>query len=201
MNSPSPHKHDAPVPLHGVAADNLRFIRATMENATAFTGVSGKGYVLAGLTAGAASWIAAQQATPSGWLLVWMLEALLAAMVTLMLTAEKARVQGKSLWSGSGRRLLFAFLPAMSGGAVVTLAFHLQGHTLLLPGLWLLLYGAAVMTAGAHSIKLIPVMGVLFILLGGLHLLGLMPMNLSLGLGFGGLHLVFGILIWRHHGG
>ncbi len=201
MNNKPNTRSDSPVPLHGVAADNLRFIRATMESATAFTGVSGKGYVLAGLTASVAAWIAALQQTSTGWLLVWLLEALLAASVMLMLTSEKARVQGKSLWSGSGRKLLFAFLPTMAVGAIVTLAFQLQGNTLLLSGLWLILYGAAVMTAGAHSIKPIPVMGLLFILLGSLQLLGLAPMNLSMGLGFGGLHVVFGILIWRRHGG
>lgn len=192
---------ETPVQLHGVAADNLRFIRATMESATSFTGVSGKGYVLAGITATVASWVAAQQASAAGWLATWMLEALLAATVLMMLTSEKARVQGKSLWTGSGRRLMFAFLPAMGVGAIITLGFYLQGHTLLLPGLWLVLYGAAVMTAGAHSIKLIPVMGALFIALGSLQVLGLTPMNLALGLGFGGIHIIFGALIWRQHGG
>ncbi len=201
MNKQPNTKPNAPVPLHGVAADNLRFIRATMESATAFTGVSGKGYVLAGLTAGGAAWIASLQATTDAWLLVWMMEALLAAVVMLMLTSEKARVQGKSLWSGSGRKLMFAFLPTMTVGAVVTLAFHLQGYTQLLPGLWLILYGAAVMTAGAHSIKPIRVMGALFTVLGTVQLLGFTPMNLCLGLGFGALHVIFGILIWRHHGG
>ncbi|MES2603397.1 MAG: hypothetical protein V4603_00570 [Pseudomonadota bacterium] len=201
MNKQTPTKTEAPVPLHGVAADNLRFIRATMESATAFTDVSGKGYVLGGITALVASWLAAKQPSADAWLLTWMLEALLAATVMLMLTSEKARVQGKSLWTGSGRRLIFAFLPAMAVGAVVTLAFHLQGHTLLLPGLWLTLYGAAIMTAGAHSIKLIPVMGALFVVLGSLQVFGLTPMNLSLGLGFGGLHIIFGLLIWRQHGG
>lgn len=201
MSKQSPNKPEAPIPLHGVAADNLRFIRATMESATAFTDVSGKGYVLGGITAVVASWVAAQQSSADSWLLTWLLEAVLAATVMLMLTSEKARVQGKSLWTGSGRRLIFAFLPAMAVGAVVTLAFHLQGHTLLLPGLWLALYGAAIMTAGAHSIKLIPVMGALFIVLGSLQILGLTPMNLSLGLGFGGLHIIFGALIWRQHGG
>ncbi len=187
--------------LHGVAADNLRFIRATMENATAFTGISGKGYVLAGLSAIAAAWIAAQQTLPLLWLAVWLLEAAFACSVTLLLSAGKARAQGKSLWSGSGRKLLFAFLPTMAVGAVVTLAFYLQGNTLLLPGLWLILYGAGVMTAGAHSIRPVPLMGFLFIMLGSAQLLVPATANLTLALGFGGLHLAFGILIWRQHGG
>jgi hypothetical protein len=197
-----PDRHDtSATSLHGVAADNLRFIRATMENATAFTGISGKGYALAGLTAIAAAWIAAQQTLPLLWLAVWLLEATLACSVTLLLSADKARRQGKSLWSGSGRKLLFAFLPTMAVGAVVTLAFYLQGNTVLLPGLWLILYGAGVMTAGAHSIRPVPLMGFLFIMLGSAQLLVPATTNLTLALGFGGLHLAFGILIWRQHGG
>lgn len=199
---PKPDRHiTRPTSLQGVAADNLRFIRATMENATAFTGISGKGYVLSGLTAFVAAWVAAQQATPELWLFVWLLEAALACAVTLLLCAEKARVQGNSLWTGSGRKLLYAFLPTMAVGSVVTLAFHLQGNTMLLPGLWLILYGAGVMAAGAHSIRPIPLMGLLFIMLGSALLLGWAPMQLTLALGFGGLHLVFGILIWKQHGG
>ena len=200
MSKPD-QRDTAATSLHGVAADNLRFIRATMENATAFTGISGKGYVLAGLTAIAAAWIAAQQTLPLLWLAVWLLEATLACSVTLLLSADKARRQGKSLWSGSGRKLLFAFLPTMAVGAVVTLAFYLQGNTVLLPGLWLILYGAGVMTAGAHSIRPVPLMGFLFIMLGSAQLLVPATANLTLALGFGGLHLAFGILIWRQHGG
>ena len=89
----------------------------------------------------------------------------------------------------------------MAVGAVVTLAFYLQGNTLLLPGLWLILYGAGVMTAGAHSIRPVPLMGFLFIMLGSAQLLVPATANLTLALGFGGLHLAFGILIWRQHGG
>jgi len=200
MSKPD-QRDTAATSLHGVAADNLRFIRATMENATAFTGISGKGYALAGLTAIAAAWIAAQQTLPLLWLAVWLLEATLACSVTLLLSADKARRQGKSLWSGSGRKLLFAFLPTMAVGAVVTLAFYLQGNTVLLPGLWLILYGAGVMTAGAHSIRPVPLMGFLFIMLGSAQLLVPATANLTLALGFGGLHLAFGILIWRQHGG
>ena len=200
MQNKAPHNQE-PTALHGAAADNLRYIRAAMESATAFTGVSGKGYVLGGLTAAVAAWIASRQPSATLWLAVWLLEATLAAGIMLFLTAGKARVQGKSLWIGSGRKLLFAFLPTFVAGAVVTLALHLQGYTLLLPGLWLVLYGAGVMTAGAHSIRLIPLMGMLFMVAGTVQLSGFGPMNLTLALAFGGLHVIFGILIWRHHGG
>jgi hypothetical protein len=190
-----------PVSLQQHAADNLRYIRATMESATAFTGVSGKGYVLAGVSALIAAWLAAQQATALTWLGVWMLELLLAGSVALLMTLHKSEQQGKSLWSASGRKLLLAFIPAMGVGGVLTLALFLRGDLTLLPGIWLSVYGAAVTTAGAHSVRIVPVMGGCFMLLGALTLLLALPTDLLLGLGFGGLHIVFGLLLWRHYGG
>lgn len=201
MPDPQKQQTATTTSLHHAAEDNLRYIRAAMESATSFTGVSGKGYVLGGITALLAAWIGEQQPSPAAWLAVWMLELVVAAALMLLLVARKAASQGQTLWSGSGKKLFMAFLPAMSVGALLTLAFFLQGYSLLLPGIWLSLYGAAVMTAGAHSIRLIPVMGASFIALGGLMLLGLVPMHLTLALGFGGLHILFGLIIWRHHGG
>lgn len=190
-----------PDSLQQHAADNLRFIRATMESATAFTGVSGKAYVLAGVSAMFAAWLAAQQTAPATWLGVWMLELVLAGSVGLALTAAKTEKQGKSLWSASGRKLLLAFIPAMGVGGVVTLALFLRNDLALLPGIWLSLYGAAVTTAGAHSVRIVPVMGMAFMALGAAVLLFPLPPDLALGAGLGGLHVVFGILLWRNHGG
>ena len=195
-------RNKAPPPsLQQHAADNLRFIRATMESATAFTGVSGKGYVLAGVSAVFAAWLAAQQTEPVTWLGVWMLELLLAGSMTLALTAAKTEKQGKSLWSASGRRLLLAFIPAMAIGGVLTLALFLRNDLTLLPGIWLGIYGAAVTTAGAHSIRIVPMMGLAFMVLGAATLLLPLPPNLMLAAGLGGLHIVFGALLWRNHGG
>lgn len=197
----SSRQNTAPSSLQQHAADNLRFIRATMESATAFTGVSGKGYVIAGISAVFAAWLAAQQASPGTWLGVWMLEMVLAGSAALALTAVKTEKQGQSLWSASGRKLLLAFIPAMAIGGVLTLTLFLRGDVSLLPGIWLGLYGAAVTTAGAHSVRIIPVMGVAFMLLGAAVLLLPLPADLMLGAGLGGLHIVFGILLWRNHGG
>lgn len=200
MSTPFRHK-SPPDSLQQHAADNLRFIRATMENATAFTGVSGKGYVLAGISAIFASWLAAQQTQPVTWLGVWMLELLLAGSMTLALTAAKTEKQGKSLWTASGRRVLLAFIPAMAIGGVLTLALFLRNDLSLLPGIWLGIYGAAVTTAGAHSIRIVPMMGIAFMVLGAATLLFPLPPDFMLAAGLGGLHIVFGILLWRNHGG
>lgn len=200
MQNPS-RQQIQPESLQQHAADNLRFICATMESATAFTGVSGKGYVLAGISALLAASLAAQQPDPATWLGVWMLELLLAGSMTLALTAAKTEKQGKSLWGASGRKLLLAFIPAMAIGGVLTLALFLRNDLSLLPGIWLGVYGAAVTTAGAHSVRIVPLMGVLFMLLGAATLLLPLPPDLMLAAGLGGLHIVFGVLLWRNHGG
>lgn len=197
-------KHTAPatpVSLNQRAEDNLRFIRDTMEGASVFTGVSGLGYAGAGLTALVAAWLAAQQTSDTAWLLVWMLELVIATVLAFSLLVRKTVRQGKSVFSASGRKLLLSFLPTMTIGGLLTLSFFLQGQVSLLPGIWLGLYGAAVMTAGVWSVRVIPVMGALFMLLAACVLFTSLPADLFLAAGFGGLHIVFGVWIWRYHGG
>jgi hypothetical protein len=67
---------------------------------------------------------------------------------------------------------------------------------------WLLLYGASVVTGGSHSVKVIPIMGWLFIALGAAaFFLPFAYGNYLMGLGFGALHIIFGIVIARRFGG
>jgi hypothetical protein len=187
--------------LHKHAEDNLQYIRDTMESSISFTGISGKGYIIAGISALAAAWLAAQQASTTAWLGVWMAELALAAVITLTATALKAKSQGGSLLSSNGMKVLLAFLPSMAVGGIFTLVFYLQGDVKLLPGIWMCLYGAAMMTAGMYSVRIIPIMGALFTLLGALVLFTPLPANTTLGLGLGTLHIIFGIIVWRKHGG
>lgn len=187
--------------LHQRAQDNLHFIRTSMERASSFTGVSGKSYCVAGITVFLATALAQQQASPAAWLAVWMVELALAASIILWMTMRKARTQGSSLWSSNGRKLLAAFTPAMVVGGVLTVSCALQEAYSWLPGIWLSLYGAAIMTAGAYSVAIIPVMGAVLLLCGSLLLLLNIDATLLFGLIMGGVHIVFGLLIWRSHGG
>jgi len=179
-----------------------------MENSSSFTGVSGLGYMLAGLSAFLATWIAMQQDTAFAWLLVWMAESMVASVLAFGFTISKAHSQGESLRSTTGKKVLFAFLPPMTVGAVLTI-FMLQLNAIeILPGIWLCVYGAAVMTAGAYSVAVLPLMGGLFIALGTVVLFINSPGpemlyfgNLWLGAGMGGLHLIFGYIIWKDYGG
>ncbi|MFN2240477.1 MAG: hypothetical protein ABR524_13905, partial [Thermoanaerobaculia bacterium] len=95
-----------------------------------------------------------------------------------------------------------SFSPAILAGALLTAALWRAGLPDLLPGTWLLLYGAAVAAGGTFSIRLIPLMGILFLFLGAIALFTPHPAGaICLGVGFGVLHIVFGVLIgWRHGG-
>ncbi len=77
-----------------------------------------------------------------------------------------------------------------------------MGHWTLLPGIWLLLYGAAVVTGGAMSVRTVLVMGALFMLLGAAALASPASWGTAyLAAGFGALQIAFGVAIARRHGG
>jgi len=182
--------------------DNLRFIRETMERAATFTAVSGWGEVIIGVSAVVAAVVAAGQPTPQRWVGIWMAEAAVAGGISAWATSRKARSANVPLLSGPGQKLVLAFAPAMLVGAALTVACVLRGMEGLLPAVWMLLYGAGVIAAGAYSVRIVPVMGAAFIGVGTVALFA--PPSWGTGLliaGFGGLHIVFGSLIARRHGG
>ena len=181
---------------------DLRFIRDTMERTAAFTAVSGWGQVLLGFTAFAAAWLAAQQISNFAWLRVWLAEGLLAAAVGLLSCSLKANRRGLPLFSGPARKVALGLAPPLVAGAFLTFLLFRAGLQSALPATWLLLYGAGIITGGAFSVAIVPVMGVCFMLLGGLAVLAPVAWgNWFLAAGFGGLHIVFGLLIARRHGG
>lgn len=192
---------DNHVALHERAADDLRYIRETMERATSFTAISGVGYVLIGLTAVAAAWLASVQGSPAGWLGVWMVELIVAGAIAVGMSARKAHAQGEQMRSYAGRKLLLAFAPPMVVGGLLTAAAYQAGDYGLIPGIWLALYGTGVMTGGAYSVRVIPLMGASFIALSAVALLTPADGDLLLALGLGGLHVVFGGIVWRRYGG
>jgi hypothetical protein len=66
----------------------------------------------------------------------------------------------------------------------------------------MLLYGAAVVSAGTYSVRSVPVMGAAFMILGAVALIAPPSwVTLLLIAGFGCLHIMFGLWIARRHGG
>lgn len=191
-----------PPALHDRAMDNLRYIRETMELATAFTGISGWGEIAIGITALAASAVAALQTTFNAWLAVWIAEGLISLLIAGWSMDRKTRSIKMPLGSGPGRKAVFSLTPPMIAGGLLTIVLVQAGLTNAIPGVWLLLYGTGVITGGMYSVKVVPIMGICLMALGALALFSPPAFaNWFMAVGFGGLHVVFGAIIVRKHGG
>jgi len=184
------------------AMENLRYIRETMERSTSFTAVPGKGGVAMGLAALVTAGIAARTRTPEMWLATWGLAALVALAIGVGAMSLKARAANLPMFSGAGRKFALSLSPPLLAGAFLTVALYHQGLTTPLAGMWLLLYGVGVVTAGAFSVRVVPLMGLCLMALGVGALFSPAAWgNAYLAAGFGGVQIIFGVIIARRHGG
>lgn len=188
--------------LQGRAIEDLRYIRETMENASAFTAVSGWGMVAVGATAFGAAAFAVTQPTVEAQLRTWFVAAAIAIAISAYAIIRKSRRANVPIFHGAGRKFLLSFLPPLTVGAILTAILMNRGTEDLIPPVWLLLYGTAVVTGGAFSVRAVPVMGLLFIAAGVVSLaLPAWTAHWVLGAAFGALHIIFGVLIARRYGG
>jgi len=195
-------RRSEPPEMQARAMDNLSFIRGVMERAVTFTAVSGWGQVVIGITAVVAALVAARQALPWARVATWVAEAGIAAGISVASMALKSHAANMPLISGPIRKLVLSFSPPMIVGAVFTAVLVKHGNYDYLPGVWMLLYGAAVVSAGTYSVRSVPVMGAAFMAVGTLTLFAPVAWGTALMiLTFGALHIAFGIWIaWRHGG-
>ena len=197
-----PESQPEPPALHDRAMDNLRYIRETMERATAFTGISGWGEIAIGVTALLATAVAALQSTFNAWLAVWIAEGLISLLIAGWSMDRKSRAIDMPLGSGPGRKAVFSLTPPLIAGGLLTIVLVQAGLNNAIPGVWLLLYGTGVITGGMYSVRVVPIMGLCLMALGALALFSPPAFaNWFMAAGFGGLHLVFGAIIVRKYGG
>jgi hypothetical protein len=182
--------------------DNLRFIRDAMESAGSFTAVPGVGGMLMGTTAIFAAFAAHLSKSPRAWLAIWIGEAIMALVIGLVFSWRKAEANGTPLLSRAFRRFALAMMPAVFTGGLLTLVLYPGDPHHLLPALWLLLYGVGVSSGGAFSVRVVPIMGICFLLVGSVAALAPPSWTDALmALGFGVLHIAFGWIIARNYGG
>ena len=157
-----------------------------------------------GSLAVAAAWAASFEISSDGirWLAIWMCAAAAAATVGVVAAYLKSRRAGLPLYSGPGRKFVAGFAPAMLAAALLTAVLFRAGAARLLPGTWMLLYGASVVSGGWASVRVVPLMGACFMACGAATLLAppLAP-NVLLAATFGGLHIIFGFVIAVKYGG
>jgi hypothetical protein len=190
------------VDIQEKAEDNLRFIRGAMERAERVSAVSGAGAMAMGVIALIAMAVSATLDDLNGQLLIWIGTAFIAGTTGSVACALKARRNEMPFFADPGRRFLLCLIPSLLVGVVLTAALLPGTQASLLPGLWMMLYGAGVLAAGTYAAPPVMHMG------GGFLVLGVFAQalpeswaNVLLGLSFGLLHLYFGYQVFRHHGG
>jgi hypothetical protein len=190
------------VSINERAFENLRYIRETMERAGSFTAVPGWGGILMGISALLTAVISSRLPSNDLWMASWLGEAILALAIGGWAMSQKARAVQSTLLGGPGRKFALSLCPAMMAGGILTLVLYRNALFDLMPGVWLLLYGVAVVTGGAFSVNIVPIMGISFMMLGTVALFSPAEWaNWFMATGFGGLQIVFGAIIARRYGG
>ncbi|MGD9894593.1 MAG: hypothetical protein AB7R89_23990 [Dehalococcoidia bacterium] len=200
--SPLPPSPPEPPALRERAEDNLRFIRETMERAATFTAVSGWAEIGIGVLALGASVLATRQTSVESWLTVWIGTAAISLAVSAWAISRKARAAGLRILAAPVRLRAVSFAVPVAAAALLTLVLYRADAPEVIPGMWLLLYGTALITGGMLSVRVLPVMGLCFMATGAAALVT--PASWDtwwMASGFGGLHILFGAVIVRRHGG
>ncbi len=158
--------------------------------------------MLMGLAALCAAALATRQTSVHAWLVVWVLAAAVALLIGALAIIRKARTANLPIFSGPSRKFALSLAPPLAAGALLTVVFFRAGMVGAIPGMWLLLYGAGVIAGGSFSVRIVPVMGLCFMIVGVAALFSPMAWgNYYLAAGFGGLHILFGSVIARRYGG
>ena len=184
------------------AAENLQYIRQTMERSSTFTAVPGTGGVVMGVIGLAAAGIGARQPTSDRWLATWLIAAAIAAVVGLVFMSHKARKAGVPLTGVNTRRFALGMAAPFVAGAAITYDLWAVRNFAVMAPSWLLLYGAGLLTGGMFSVRVVRIIGVCFMAVGLAAVLTPHQWaNIWLAIGFGGCQIGFGIYIARNHGG
>ncbi|HEY3655148.1 MAG TPA: hypothetical protein VGL34_09160 [Steroidobacteraceae bacterium] len=190
-----------PIPIENQALGTLAYIRTSIESSGSMAVPGMAGIVMGGI--GTLAAIAASVALGAPhWLEIWLIAAAVAFVVGGAMMARETAQSGHARYLGPVRKFLLCLCPALLAGAALTFVLWRGGTTNLIPGMWLLLYGCAVLSAStvtiARTMRLISIMGALFMLLGVLAFAAPASTHtLILGVGFGALHTIFGVLIGR----
>jgi hypothetical protein len=158
--------------------------------------------MLMGVTAVVAAYFAHIQVYRRDWLVVWLIEACLAFSIGLLAMWQKSKIAEQSLFSTPARKFAFGFTPSLIAGVAITLGMWRYEHYEMMAPVWMLLYGASVVTGGAFSVRVVPVMGWFFMAAGALAFT--LPVGYGdylMGASFGLTHIVFGAIIARRYGG
>jgi len=183
------------VALDTHALGTLQYIRASID-AAGLLAVPGSAGIAMGAVGILTALLVSLKPLAGHWLQIWLIAGLVAIAFGTALMVHQVVTRGTALYRGPLRKFLMCLCPPLLVGAVLTWQLWLRADFTLIPGIWLLMYGCAVMAASTLTRRALAVMGALLAVLGLIALqIPVGFQNAVLGLGFGGLHLLFGILI------
>jgi hypothetical protein len=183
------------VALDSHALGTLQYIRASID-AAGLLAVPGSAGIAMGAVGVLAALLVALKVVAVPWLEIWLIAGLVAGAAGTALMVYQVVSRDTALYRGPLRKFLMCLCPPLLVGAVLTWQLWRHGQSALIPGVWLLMYGCAVMAASTLTRRALAVMGALLAVLGVIALqVPVIDQNAVLGVGFGGLHLLFGMLI------
>jgi hypothetical protein len=173
-----------------------------MERSVLFTALPGSAGLLLGVDGLAAALLGGRARNAEEWLAVWITAAFLGLAIGLWSIARRAREIGVPLTRGPARSFAIGMSVPLAAGALITGALWRYGAFGAMPATWMLLYGAALISAGNFSLRQVRTMGAAFFGAGALSLVVPLsplgwPANTLLAAVFGGLHLLFAVLVAR----
>jgi hypothetical protein len=196
-----PLRSEAPAAIESRALGTLAYIRATIESSSSLD-VPGMAGIVVGIIGVLAAGAVSLPHWAPFWLDIWLSAAAAAFVLGGALVARQITQGGRTRYLGPARKFVLCLCPSLLAGAVLTLVLDSAGMAGAIPGMWLLLYGCAVLSASTvitpGIARLIIAMGTSFVFLGAVTFaLPAAAHNAMLGLGFGVLHIIFGVLIGR----
>ena len=181
------------VGLQSHALATLEYIRASIDSASSYAVPGLTGIVMGGIGLAAAV-VASFATTFLQMVAIWLCAAFVAgACGSAIMIGKEGRVAIRA-YRVTARKFALCLIPTLSAGAVLSAVLWFNGAERLLPGTWLLLYGAAVLSTSTVTVRSVAAMGGMFTMLGVFTFFAPAAWaNVLLGLGFGALHLGFGL--------
>jgi len=198
--------------------ETLKEIRSIMERSARFLSLSGWSGIWAGsvglIGAGIAHYILKKEPInldyPIGWLSysggVTQLLILAIIVFTVALiggyyfTYRKNKKAGVSIWNSASRKMIINLGIPFAAGAVIVLAFIMNGDWQYVSSACLIFYGLSLINGSKYTVSDIKYLGLLEVILGCIGLFISPGYGLYLwAFGFGVLHIVYGVIMWRKY--
>jgi len=194
------------------ASENLQLIRTLMERAALYRRALAPVMMLNGVIAIAAAvtGVLARIEMLHSFVRLWMAAGVVGIVGTLLIARRQSLRAGETFFSPPARRVIAAMFPSLLLGGCLGLGFlrisdELARHLLIVPALWIALYGCALHAAGWFTtrglrwfglLNLIPACAAVPFLMESPEGLPWRTPHLVMGAWFGVLHLVFGAWLY-----